>query len=1033
MTETAPPATTTTVKPSRKQWRLKTLLTVPFVALILLPALVIALSSLYTGLKAVDSLSSRVITDVSSRAELAAIHQLEEATLMLRGTVPDPEDSLGSNEYIFRDVALLERKLFEMSAETRTTGYFFYGAADGTFVGVDRGRPGAKAAATVRLRGSEDAPRRIYSARAPGDRSRLIEVESRIFDARKRPWFEQAKQLGRLTWTPIYVSFASGALVTTASQPVVNSEGTLLGVLAADVELTELSTFMKTVAVSENGVAFIVDKEGYLVASSSPGLPFITANGTQSRIKVSEIQNEVERTAAMWWSRERDSLIVADAAFVSRDAALLARSAKVKTASGEAIDVASQRIRGVQGVEWDVVVAIPRSDLTAPIVRSAALMFTVIVVALIAALQLGLWIVSRISRDVEELALAADSYGRTVNDFIAPESRLRETSVLSTAFAGMLDRLKASLTTIREQNEDLAALNSTLEGRVVSRTRQLESKNFELSAEVDRRKRLEADLRSASEAATAQADNKVRFMAMLGHELRTPLQAVISTSELIRRGEGDARAHTDTLRAASHSLLTLVDGVLTYAKLEAGRVDPEYAVFSIREAVDEAVRVATAARAESGAAIESEFATDVPMSVESDRGILRQILINLVGNSLRHVPNGKIRICVSRGPASAAAKQADSRAFSLCISVIDNGPGIPQALRNKLFQPFQQIGRSSADPSQGSGLGLAICALLARALDGDIMLVDDGVPGTRIDFAVHALDATGGSGGATVAALTSEPPVTESQQVLGASEPINILLVEDHPINRKLLSELLVIDHHRVVTAESGEAAVSMVKRALGLSADDSRDTIPWDGACDLVLMDLNLPGWSGLETVTEIRALYARDGLREPIYVALSASAREEVRADCERAGVSEFLSKPATLEQLREVVSVAINRKAEVDTADKPGTVPILDTTTLSQLRELEKKSQKPFVDGLIADFLITLENDSKRLSNAIELGDERKIRQEAHALAGAALSVGAKRLSALCKQANIGAVELAATVEQTSSALREWVGRANDGTTE
>jgi diguanylate cyclase len=1024
-----------------KQWRLKTLLTVPFVALILMPALVIALSSLYTGLKAVDSLSSRVITDVSSRAELAAIHQLEEATVMLRSTVPDPENSLGSSEFLFRDSTLLEKKLFEMSAATRTTGYFFYGATDGTFIGVDRGRPGAKAAATVRLRGPEKLPRRIYSARAPGDRSRLLEVESRIYDARERPWFVQALKANQLTWTPIYVSFATGALVTTVSQPVVSAGGTTMGVLAADVELSELSAFMKTMSVSETGVAFIVDSEGYLVASSSPGTPFITKDGVQKRIRLSEANNEVESAAARWWSREGKHVGSSDATPRALDDARRVRNAKIETASGAAIDVASQRIRGVEGVEWDVVVAIPRSDLTAPIVRSAALMFAVILVALIAALQLGLWLVSRISRDVEGLAKAADNYGRVSEEFVLPETRLRETSLLSTAFASMFTRLKESLTTIRVQNEDLAALNATLEGRVVSRTRQLESKNFELSAEVNRRERLEADLRAASEEATQQADNKVRFMAMLGHELRTPLQAVIASSELLRRGEGEPTAHTETMSAASQSLLTLVDGVLTYAKLEAGRVDPALSVFDLRSTLDDAVRVAQSARQQSRARVLIEIASNLPQTLETDRGILRQIVINLVSNSLRHAPDGTIHVRVLKGPAAKTianatggseteAREGVAQPFALCVTVADDGPGIPEALRGKLFQPFQQLGRSTADPSQGSGLGLAICALLARALDGDIMLVDDGVPGTRIDFSVSAFTSTGM---ASLATGTTTSEAIRAQSLL----PINILLVEDHGVNLRLLSELLAIDRHRVAAAQSGESAIELVAQSLHqadpAAGNAAQAASPvWVGDCDLVLMDLNLPGRSGTETVTELRAMYARAHRREPIYVALSASTLEEVRDECAAVGMSRFLSKPATLEQLRALISeIASDRlPAGVSAADATSrdATPVLDESALSRLRAVEKNSSEPFVNKLIDEFLSVLESDVNRLVASIESGDQSKIRKSAHSLAGSALTVGARRLASMCQSASISAEFLRTVANDTRIALIEWQRRQN-----
>jgi signal transduction histidine kinase/DNA-binding NarL/FixJ family response regulator len=1003
----------------RPQRRLKTLLTVPFVALILAPAVIIALSSLYTGLKAVDALSSRVITDVSSRAELAAIHQLEEAAVMLRSTVADPEHSHGSSVALFRDPELLEKKLFEMSAGTRTTGYFFYGAEDGLFVGVDRGRPGAQAAATVRLRGPSNEPRKIYSARTPGDRMRLLEIETRLYDPRNRSWYRNAKQANRLTWTPIYVSFASGALVTTASQPVVGSNGRLLGVLAADVELSELSAFMKTVSVSDNGVAFIVDREGYLVASSSPGLPFFSSGSEQMRVRATDVKNEVERAAALWWSRTRSKPANDVSSQESGVASAMAHSAKIETAEGAVLDVASQRISGIDGVSWDVVVAIPRTDLTAPIVRSAVLMFFVIVTALAAALQLGLWIVRRVSRDVEQLALAADRYGRTDMEFIPPKTTLRETSVLSTAFASMFTRLRDSLVTIKRQNEELAALNASLEERVNRRTQQLESKNLELTAEMVRREQLESELRTASEAATRQADNKVRFMAMLGHELRTPLQAVITTSELLGRDTEVNATHNATLRAASQSLLTLVDSVLSYAKLEAGRVDPEYAPFDVRKAVDEAIRVARMSRPECLANVTAEFTTDVPVWIETDRGIFRQILINLLGNSLRHAPTGNIAIRVANGPASrveGAPHDERSRAFSLCVTVVDDGPGIPNEARDTLFHPFQQLGRGNIDPAQGSGLGLAICALLARALEGDIVLVNDGIQGTRIDFSIHALYVSD----AIVRMLERTESVGVDDPVPRPTRGRLLLLVEDNAVNLRLLSELLAIDHHRVVACCSGEEALASVNESLGAGASQQDAALL---ACDLVLMDLNLPGISGVETVRELQRLYGAHGLRMPVFVALTASTREEVREECANVGIHRFLTKPATLGQLRALIDELPDA---IDSVELPSTdAPVLDASVLRRLLVVETHAAKPFVDDLVRQFLDTVEIDVGHLLAAISAREPTSVRQYAHALSGAALAVGAHELDQVCRVAatEMSAARIRGATDRVKVALDTW----------
>ena len=194
---------------ARGATRLRTLLTVPFVLLIVVPAVIIAGTSLYTGLQAVDVLSRQLMDDISARVRQAAVHQLEEASVTLLATFPNADDNHNASIELFADTERLERKLFELTAAARTTDYLQFGRENGGFVGVDRGRLGAKAAATVRLQEGGGVARKNYAARTPGDRTRLLETENRIFDARNRPWYQFAKTAQRLTWTPIYVSFAS--------------------------------------------------------------------------------------------------------------------------------------------------------------------------------------------------------------------------------------------------------------------------------------------------------------------------------------------------------------------------------------------------------------------------------------------------------------------------------------------------------------------------------------------------------------------------------------------------------------------------------------------------------------------------------------------------------------------------------------------------------------------------------------------------------------------------------------------------------
>ncbi len=985
--------------------RLRTLLTLPFIALIVTPSLVIALSSLYTGLSAVDTLSERIITDVSSRVEQAAVHQMEEAAITLRSTMPDPSDSLGGAAAVFADLSSIEKKLFELTAATRTTSYIYYGAEDGAFVGVDRGRVGARSAATVRVRTGAETFRRIYASRTSDDRSRLLETETRVYDARTRQWYRNAKEENHLTWTPVYVSFASGSLVTTASQPVTR-DGRLLGVLAADVELSELSMFMKTVSVSDNGVAFIVDREGYLVASSAPGLPFKDTAQGQERVLVAASTTLIERDVATWLQGlPRSTTSVRETQPTNR--ASMIQSAKIQASLGGAVDVAVRPISRINGVEWDVVVAIPRSDLTDPIVRSSAIMFFVIVAALAAALQLAMWIVRRVATDVDQLVRAANDYAADGKEFAAPNTTLHETSELASAFVGMFGRLRDSLWTIRRQNEDLAALNATLEERVEQRTRQLESKNVELTAEIGRRGKLEVDLRNASEAAVKQADDKVRFMAMLGHELRTPLQAVIGASEILSRADAvsasDAR-ETGVLKAASKSVLALVDGVLSYAKLEAGKVEPQYSTFMLKEVTQEACDVVAASDPTSRTTISIDIDRTAPDFIKTDAGVYRQILINLIANAMKHAPHARIAVAVTAKPLYSGADVgavATDDAITLHVSVSDDGAGIPAEHRSKLFQPFQQVGRGAADPSRGSGLGLAICALLTKTLGGEISIDETRERGTSICFWIRAQRGSPDTQ-TTTESLIAATNATQPDAVDIARRSLRVLLVDDHVVNLRLVGEMLRVLGHDVVRVQSGEAAVDAMRTALQRYGDVS--VLPQTPAFDVVLMDLNLPGMSGFEAVLALRELCKASSAIAPMFVALTASTDDDDRVRCIETGMVERITKPATLATLnatlqRVQVTPRVLDPKMIDR--RTDDVTVLSVSTIEQLIEIEKKGGQPFVASLIRDYLAGMDAELQVIFDALSRRDTSAVRRATHALAGASLSVGAAGLATVLRE--------------------------------
>ncbi len=991
MSDTSPPlvpAVPAVPIPAPRALRLRTLLTVPFVLLIVVPAVIIAGTSLYTGLQAVDVLSRQLMDDISARVGQAAVHQLEEAAVTLLATFPNNEDNQNASIELFTDGERLERKLFELTAAARTTAYLFFGREDGGFVGVDRGRPGARAAATVRLQDGGGAPRKIYTARGPGDRTRLLETENRVYDARERVWYKQAKTAQRLTWTPIYVSFASGALVTTAAQPVTSTTGSLFGVFAADVELSELSQFMKSVAVSANGVAFIVDRDGLLVASSTPESPFRTEGGVQKRVAARDSQSELVRAGAQWWrTAER-------AASASPNIAMI-------TTTGEKVDVASRRVEGVQGIDWDIVVAVPRSDFTAPIVKSAISMFFVILAALAAALTLGLYVLRRVTRDVDQLVAVTRDISADRLPSALPVTSLAETGVLAKAFGEMVGRLTQSLETIRTQNDQFALLNATLEERVDRRTTQLAEQNLTLTEEILRRERLERELRNTSLAAQKAAEDKARFLAILSHELRTPLQAVVGASQLLSaRGQAGERAdEIETLDAASKSLLTLIDGVLSYSRLEAGVVTPTLNSFVLTVCVDEALRVSRSALPRPDVAVVVDIDDTVPTVIHTDQGMLRQVLINLVSNALKFTQHGEVRVRVS---ADQAARVGDP--LLLRFTVTDTGSGIDLPTQQRLFQPFQQGSTVAGQPAVGSGLGLVICSLLVRALGGSIDMTSAPGKGTRLSFSILAQTQS------ATHDITAAMPIAATPK---AMRSLQVLVVEDNDVNRELLGIMLEQLGHRVSAVADGEAAIDACMAQ----------------AFDAVLMDLNLPRIGGIEATRRILS-DASIEYKRPAIIALTASVSDADRALCAATGMHGFLTKPATVFSLDVALRAAVSERVPAIALPEP--VAVLDEITLDELAALDRQAPVPFLRKLIGRFVDDLPSQITSIRRVCTDGDRVQAAALAHSLAGSAAAVGASALArtarAVCDEPVLERVaEMEKSSQVTIASLLAWQSRA------